>query len=1127
MPRIFDNIELQLLPALKDTLQISHRADFCVGYFNLRGWRLIDSLIDTWKGAPDECCRLLVGMNKLPHDELQDILGIHAGANAADQQAAVRLRKKLSDEFRKQLLWGFPSNDDETGLRKLAKQLRKRKVIVKLFVRHSLHAKLYLLFRKDPVNPIIGYIGSSNLTFPGLSSQGELNIDVLDGDATNKLARWFDERWNDKFSIDITQDLIEIVENSWAREEQIPPYHIYIKMAYHLSQEARAGLSEFRIPIDIGTQLFEFQTAAVKIAAHHLNRRNGVLLGDVVGLGKTLMATAVARVMQEDLGYETLIICPPNLVEMWEDYREKYRLIARTISIGKAEKILPELRPYRVIIIDESHNLRNREGKRYQVIYDYIRACNSKCILLTATPYNKSFLDLSNQLRLFIPSDTDIGIRPETLLRKMTETEFIRQHQCSVRSLAAFEKSEYADDWRELMRLYLVRRTRSFIQQNYAKEDTETKRKYLTFADGTQTYFPERKPKTIRFSLDDKKSADQYARLYSNKVVDLINHLNLPRYGLGNYIVATPEKPPSQAEAKQIQDLSRAGKRLMGFCRTNMFKRLESSGAAFLLSVSRHILRNFIYIHALEKSLPVPIGAQDAALLDERVYDGDFDETTTGLFENVESTRAVEHSFIVLKSEDEYRAKAETIYEQYAAEYRSRFSWFRPELFIDKLGEHLLEDVRSLMKVITLAGDWEPDNDSKLLALKGLVDESHSGEKVLVFSQFADTIRYLGQHLKGMGVKSLAAVTGDSDNLTHIVHRFSPRSNGRKTPGSDQLRVLLATDVLSEGQNLQDCSIVVNFDLPWAIIRLIQRAGRVDRIGQQAETIPCYTFLPAEGVERIIRLRSRIRQRLKENSEVVGTDEAFFEDDNCNQAISDLYNEKAGILDGDGDTEVDLASYAFQIWKNAIDAQPELQKVVPSLPDVVFSTREHDISPANPEGVLVYLKTGEGNDALAYVDSKGKSITESHFEILKMAACKPDTPALPRHPKHHDLVKAGVEHIASEEQRIGGQLGRPSGARFRCYERLKGYANGVMGTLFETPELLKAIDEIYRYPLRPAATDKLNRQLRSGISDIQLADLVVALREEDRLCIVEETEHTNEPRIICSMGLLKNAEAST
>jgi len=1125
MPKIFDNIELQLLPALQDTLKVAHRADFCVGYFNLRGWRLIDSLIDSWQGAPDECCRLLVGMHKLPQDELKDILSLNAGASGVDQQATKRLQKKLADEFRKQLLWGFPTNDDEIGLRKLAKQLREKKVIVKLFVRHALHAKLYLLFRQDPVNPIIGYIGSSNLTFPGLSSQGELNIDVLDGDATNKLAKWFDDRWNDKFSIDITEDLIEIVENSWAREEQLSPYHIYIKMAYHLSQEARAGLSEFRIPIDIGAQLFEFQIAAVKIAAHHLNRRNGVLLGDVVGLGKTLMATAVAKIMQEDLDCETLIICPPNLVEMWEDYREKYRLIARTLSIGKVEKILPDLRPYKVIIIDESHNLRNREGKRYHVIYDYIRACNSKCILLTATPYNKSFLDLSNQLRLFIQSDADIGIRPEKLLRKMTETEFIRQHQCAVRSLAAFEKSEYADDWRELMRLYLVRRTRTFIQENYAKEDPETKRKYLTFTDGTRTYFPERKPKTIRFALDEKNNADQYARLYCNEVVELINGLNLPRYGLGNYIVATPEQPPSQAEAKQIQDLSRAGKRLMGFCRINIFKRLESSGAAFLLSVSRHILRNYIYIHALDNALPVPMGAQDAALLDERIFDEDVDEQTTGLFDNGQETKKVGHSFTVLKSEEEYLMKAEEVYNQYAKEYRSRFSWFRHDLFIDKLKKHLSEDCQTLIKVLSLAGDWIPQNDSKLMALKNLIEESHPEDKVLIFSQFADTIRYLCQQLKKMGISKLAAVTGDSDNPTHMVHRFSPRSNGRNISNTDEIRVMLATDVLSEGQNLQDCAIVVNFDLPWAIIRLIQRVGRVDRIGQQSSLIPCYTFLPAEGVEKIIRLRSRIKQRLKENSEVVGTDEAFFEDDNSKQTIKDLYNEKAGILDGDSDNEVDLSSYAYQIWKNAIEAQPELQKIIPELPDVSYATRAHIPTSDKPEGVLVYLKTGEGNDSLAYVDSKGNSITESQFEIIKMAACEPTTLPQKRSAKHHELVKAGVEHIVTEEKRIGGQLGRPSGARFRCYERLKSYANSVKGTLFENPELLKAIDEIYRYPLRPSATDKLNRQLRSGITDNQLADLVLSLREEDRLCIVEETEHVNDPRIICSLGLFKKDES--
>jgi superfamily II DNA or RNA helicase len=1124
MPRIFDNIDQHVLQALKETLQVSCRADFCVGYFNLRGWRLIDSLLDNWKGAPDECCRLLVGMNKLPQDDLRGSYSINNSDSAVDQQTAIRLKKKLAEEFRKQLQWGFPTNADEVGIRKLATQLREKKVIVKLFVRHSLHAKLYLLFRKDPINPIVGYIGSSNLTFPGLSSQGELNIDVLDGDATVKLGKWFDNRWNDRFSIDITEDLIEILETSWARESQVPPYQIYIKMAYHLSQEARAGLSEFRIPVDICSQLFEYQIAAVKIAAHHLNRRNGVLLGDVVGLGKTLMATAVARVMQEDLGYETLVICPPNLVPMWEDYKEKYRLIAKIISIGQVEKILPELRPYRIVIIDESHNLRNREGKRYRVIHDYIRACNSKCVLLTATPYNKSFLDLSNQLRLFIPSDLDIGIRPEILLRKMTETEFIRQHQCSVRSLAAFEKSEYADDWRELMRLYLVRRTRSFIQENYAQTDTETGRKFLTFANGTRTYFPERMPKAVKFSIDDKKKGDQYGQLYSNKVVDLINSLNLPRYGLGNYIISSPEQPPTTTEAKHILDLSRAGKRLMGFCRTNMFKRLESSGAAFLLSVSRHILRNFVYIYALENKLPVPMGTQDAVLLDERVCDEDADDSTSDMFGDDGGECKTDRLFRVLTTEEEYRKKSSEIYNQYYTQYHSRFAWFRDSLFIDKLKEHLLEDCLSLIKILTMTGNWDPESDAKLLALKNLISKTHSYEKVLVFSQFADTIRYLGEQLKAMGVTKLAMVSGDSDNPTQTVFKFSPRSNDAKVQKADELRVLLATDVLSEGQNLQDCAVVVNFDLPWAIIRLIQRAGRVDRIGQQATVISCYTFLPADGVERIIRLRSRIRQRLKENSEVVGTDEAFFEDDNNKQSISDLYNEKAGILDGETDTEVDLSSYAFQIWKNATEAIPDLARIIPALPDVVYSTHAHTSTPARPEGVLVYLKTGEGNDSLAYVNKEGKSITESQFEILKAAACFSTDPAAPRDNLHHDLVKSGIEHIVSEEQRIGGQLGRPSGARFRCYEKLKTYAESIKGTLFENPLLLKAIDEIYRYPLRPSATDKLNRQFRSGITDVQLADLVLALREEDRLCIIEEAEQTSEPRIICSLGLFGQKE---
>ncbi len=1124
MPRIFDNIEQSLLPALRQTLAVADRADFCVGYFNLRGWRKVDSLVEAWPGGEGHCCRLLVGMQRAPEEILKASFSVTAAADVIDNQTALRQKRTLAEEFKRQLTFGIPTNEDEAGLRRLAAQIKSGKLVVKLFLRHTLHAKLYLAFRADAVNPAVGFVGSSNLTLSGLQHQGELNLDVLDHDACEKLAKWFDGRWNDRFCIDISAELAEIIDTSWARESVIPPYQIYVKMAYHLSREARAGLSEFRIPSDFGNRLFEFQTAAVKIAAHHVNKRGGVLIGDVVGLGKTLMATALARILEDDHGLETLILCPVRLVPMWEDYRQRYRLRATIVPTSQAAKRLKDLRRHRVVIIDESHNLRNREGKRYRAIQEYIQENESKCILLSATPYNKSYLDLSTQLRLFLPDEKPLSIRPERLLRELGDTEFVRRHQCSPHSVKAFEKSEHPEDWRELMRLFMVRRTRGFIRANYAEKDRTNGREYLTFEDGSRSYFPTRLPQTLRFSIKDGDPTDQYGRLYADDVVDTINHLDLPRYGMANYVAPSAHAPPTQEEARVLQDLSRAGKRLMGFCRTNLFKRLESSGFSFLQSVERHVLRNFVYLHAIRNGQPLPIGTQDVGALDSRLSDADADSDPAGraLFEDDEETaEASPATGPKLRTEAEFEAEAARIYAEYVGKYKRRFEWLRPDLFVETLANDLVQDARALIGVLSRCGEWNAAIDAKLNALLELLATTHATEKVLVFSQFADTVRYLEGELQRRRINSLAGVTGDSSDPTHSAWRFSPRSNEKvgEYGGARELRVLVATDVLSEGQNLQDCAIVVNYDLPWAIIRLIQRAGRVDRIGQQADTIRCYSFLPAEGVERIIRLRARVRQRLHQNAEVVGTDESFFEDEKHDTVLVDLYHEKAGILDGDDDTEVDLASYAYQIWKNAIDRDASLQKTVPDLPDVAYSTRPFTTSADKPEGVLVYVRTADDNDALAWIDKTGKNITESQFAILKAAECKPDTPALPRTDWHHPMVEAGVRFIAAEEKHVGGQLGRPSGARFRTYERLKNYAERVKGTLFATESLLKAVEDLYKHPLRQAAVDLLNRQLRTGISDEELAKLVIALRDDDRLSVVEEEAAPGEPRIICSMGL--------
>lgn len=1160
MPRIFDNIAVDLLPALRETLEISQRSDFCVGYFNLRGWKAIDGLIEKWPGGEGAQCRLLVGMQRLAQDELRLAYSLLPQEDQISQKAVIRLKRRLAQEFRAQLTFGAPTDEDEAGLRRLSAQLKMGKVVVRLFLRNTLHAKLYLCFRPDPNNPITGFLGSSNLTLSGLSNQGELNVDVLDHDATEKLARWFEDRWKDHWCVDITKELIQVIDESWARPECPPPYQIYVKMAYHLAEEARAGLSEFTIPPDMRGILLEFQSAAVRIAARHLEKRGGVILGDVVGLGKTLMATALARMFQDPpRSLETLILCPKNLVGMWEGYAHRYRLIAKVVSVTQAQKCLPDLRRYRVVIIDESHNLRNREGHRWAAVRDYLARNASKCILLSATPYNKTYLDLANQLRLFLNPDDVVGIRPEEYLRRDCDgrpEEFTRLHQCAVNCLSAFEKSEHPDDWRELMRLFMVRRTRSFVERNYALTEcpvcatvltpTQEKcskcerpkaredRRFLILEGDVRFHFPKRQPKTLKFRIRDRDPNDQYARLYSDTVVDTVRALHLPRYGLANYLKPTLDVPPSRDESEVMANLSRAGKRLIGFCRTNLFKRLESSGHAFLLSVRRHILRNFVYLHALDNRLPLPIGTQDAALLDTRADDHDSDSSLFG----ADEAAAAAPTELSAESLDDFTKAGALGYQTLHTDHARFFDWLRPDVFVDDLALHLRQDAQRLFSILELAGQWQPGRDQKLAELHKLLTKHHPNQKVLVFSQFADTVSYLEEQLQSRGLTQLAGVTGDTEDPSIYACRFSPASNKATDKGlpnyvspSEELRVLIATDVLSEGQNLQDAAIVVNFDLPWAIIRLIQRAGRVDRIGQKSEGILCYSFVPAEGVERLIRLRSRVRQRLQENAEVVGTDETFFEDEEQDTVIRDLFTEKSGVLDDPADDEVDLASLAYQIWKNACDINPSLKKTIPDLPGVVYSTKALAAVPARlagasgpqpTSGVMVYVRTADGNDALAWVDEEGRTVTESQHEILRAAACEPVTPTLPRLSNHHPLVQRAVAGIQTGPITTGGQLGKPSSARRRVYERLKVYAEQVKDSLFDIKPLHHAIDDIYEAPLTEAARDLLNRELRAGVSDESLVALVLSLHEEDRLSIPKDDAESREPKIICSLGIRKD-----
>lgn len=376
-------------------------------------------------------------------------------------------------------------------------------------------------------------------------------------------------------------------------------------------------------------------------------------------------------------------------------------------------------------------------------------------------------------------------------------------------------------------------------------------------------------------------------------------------------------------------------------------------------------------------------------------------------------------------------------------------------------------------------------------------------------------------------ITQIGLVTGQTKDPTLLAQRFSPHSNDKNIAPEEQLRILIATDVLSEGQNLQDARIILNYDLPWAIIRLIQRAGRVDRIGQKSDQVLCYSFLPADGVEQLINLRGRLRDRLRQNQEVVGTDEAFFEDEEEREMLLNLYHEKSGILDEEDEGEVDLTSEALQVWQTAIAANPKLKRIVEDLPDVVFSTRYHQPTVVEPEGILLYLRTAEGTDALAWVDKNGNSVTQSQMRILRMARCHLETPALERHPQHYELVQKASELITEQTKKVAGTMGSKRGARIRVYDRLLAHCQRVKETTpilaqgLEWENLEKAIEMIHQYPLKQNAIARLNREFKAGIRDEDLARLVLFLQEHEALCVVTADGEFDGARVICSMGLFQ------
>lgn len=1084
MTRIFDNIETELGPHLQATLKDFETADIAVGYFNIRGWRSFEQIVADKPVLAEPTVRILIGMlASAPEiealDELQRSLD-GKELEEADNAISQERRDALIAHLRHQLMRGVQDSASRNTLRALAEQIRDKKVELKIHTRRPLHGKTYIFHRDDINQPDLAFVGSSNLTPSGLSSNYELNVDVVDHDGAQKLSGWFDDRWNDPQSRVISDKILELLEESWASETPKQPYEVFLKLCYDLSRDVRDGIADYSIPNSVKSQLLEYQTKAVSTLARRVMRIGGTMLGDVVGLGKTITAVAVAMMLREEHGLLPLIVCPVNLVEMWEKYLKRYDLPGKVVSYSVAHTELTKLSQYKFVIIDESHTLRNDTRRDYKAVREYIERVGANVLLLTATPYNRRFNDVANQLALFLGPDDDLGITPIHALQ--ADPQLADRVDGKINTLEAFKKSEDPEDWKRLMSEHLVRRTRSFIKKHYSKTD-EAGDQYLEFANGERFTFPKRLAKPI----DHLFGADDPAQLMTDDItLDTLKSLALPRYALADFVNVDQIELLSEDEQQIIEDFKRSKGQVAGFVRTTFYKRLSSGGYAFTISLQRHIARNELFLYALENKKPLPVGTiNESDLLD----DDDLMSATEVEDPSDETTAAARYEAL-------FKAKPRNV------------KWLSSNAFTPELAELIRQDTDELNALLKRYGSWTIERDTKFAELLKLVTQTHSDEKVLVFTEYKDTANYLAAALTQAGVPAVAAATGEAKNPTELARRFSPESNceqGAEPNRENELRVLVSTDVLSEGQNLQDGHIIFNYDLPWAIVRLIQRAGRVDRIGQKSDQVLLYSIFHG-SLSEVLSLRERIANRLEQNAQAFGSDESFFGSEQEVKAIKDLYD---GQLDeADDIDDVDASSLAHQIWEAALQEHPESARRAMNLPFLSSATRSRTTRDLE-SGIACHVQTVSQQDGYGWVSASGEMQLLTGGETIKKYECtideQPGTPLTNQDELVIELVRGPLSTTAAT-------AGALKGVRKKVWNRLGNSFTQI------SDEAREALDELYQRPLKKEAERRLQNAMRNGVSDEDLAARVASLHDEGDL-VVPNKAGSDDLRIITMMGV--------
>ena len=898
--------------------------DVLVGYFRTSGfYQLYEALENVEK------IRILVGINV---DNETLILNDIATDNGRMILSPKEVKKFTNESIKDEL-----ENSDDTynvdfGVKKFIEFLKSGKMEIRVYSQERIHAKVYIMRKDTEKSDDYGKVitGSSNFSYSGLKGNLEFNVELKNSSDVNFALDKFEKLW--EMSEPLNELYIDTLKNqTWIRED-ITPYELYLKFLFeYFSEEVNEDKLEINASdLPSGFVNYKYQTDAVNQAKRMLSKYNGVFLADVVGLGKTFITALLAR----ELYGRKLVICPPVLKKYWEDVLQEFGVLAKVISLGKLDEILDTYDKdyFKYIFIDEAHRFRNDGTGNYAKLH---KICmNKKVILISATPQNNSPLDLFNLISLFQYKNESNIIEDEPNIEKFFNKLNNREKNAkklykdnptpnNAQKISDIIKKNSEEIREKVLKKIMVRRLRNEIKKYY-KSDIE--KQGLVFPNLGE-------PEQIIYTFDEKTN------FIFEELLKAISSLKYSRYKTLTYL-----KDPNSEEATLM-----AGQvNMQGFMKALLLKRLESSFFAFKNTIRR-------FKESYEKFIKM---FETGTVYISKKYD------VYELLENEDDERLIE------------------LIENGSIEKYSTVE------FDDKLKRDLENDLEILTEMYSNIEDLgEKDCKLEYFLHELKTNKILKNSKFIIFTESKETAQYLKENIEEKLKQEVICYTGSSSPALkeRIIANYDP--NFKKEKQENRYNILIATDVLAEGINLHRSNVIVNYDLPWNPTRIMQRIGRINRVGTKHNKIYVFNFFPTSKTDEHLSLRDNILNKIQSFHNTLGEDFKYLSDDEEIDSYG-LYDRLMASLDDEeengGDTELEYLSLIREIR----DKNEELYLKIKSLPKKSKCARNYEEEYIK-NSTISFLKKGDLK-RIYITDSSLDNKELNFFDAVKYFKCEPN-----------------------------------------------------------------------------------------------------------------------------------------